>query len=293
VPDLRYHVVSLIGVFIALSLGLLLGIALAEGDSFESQLQAQVEDIRGDLERQRELISEREERIVELQEETASDEEVIEGISSVVLDEGYLQGYEVALVVGPYASQDASGALQRDLTAAGATIVAIEELEAPDEDATPQALEAEYRVQAREVLGGAEGQDAGGDTTGEAGGGTEVLSGPDAPDVVVFLGGGDPPEGTDEETLQAVADAQRAMFEVWQEAEGEEASLRVVAAETTGSERSEVPLFEEVGVPSQDNVDSAAGRAGVVLLAAGDAEGTYGVKETASDPFPPPPADGG
>jgi len=111
--------------------------------------------------------------------------------------------------------------------------------------------------------------------------------------VIIFLGGGDPdlPEEAETEALEAVAQAQRAMFEVWREADSEGLPLRVVAAETSGSERSEVPLFEEVGVPSQDNAETPAGRAGVVLLAAGDASGAYGVKETASDPLPPPPAE--
>jgi len=282
VPDLRYHVVSLIGVFIALSLGLLLGIALAEGDSFEAQLRAQVDDIRGDLERQRDLISERDEEISDLEEENASAEAVQEGMSDVVIGD-QLAGFEVAVVVGPWASAEARSALQRDLTDAGATIVANETLEAPNEDATATELEASYVAQAREILGSDE---AGGSTTATAG------DLPEAPDVVVFLGGGDPPTGTEEEALRAVADAEEAMFAEWEEAAGEGGDeLRVVAAETSESERSEVALFGDVGVPSVDNVDTPAGRAAVVLLAASDTGGAYGEKESASDPFPPPPAE--
>jgi hypothetical protein len=277
VPDLRYHVVSLIGVFIALSLGLLLGIALAEGDSFESQLRGQVRDIRADLERQRALIAERDEEISSLQERTAEDAEVAQAMSNVLIQDR-LEGREVAIVVGPWASSDA---LRRDLTAAGAEVVSDTELPEPGEEAGPRVLGSLYVEEAREVLrAGGEADPEG--TTGTAPGA------PGSPDVVVFVGGGEPPAGTTEETLEAVADAEREMFAVWEEAAAD-GGPRVVAGEASGGERSQVSLYREVGVPSMDNIETPAGRAGLILLAAGDAEGAYGVKDSASDPFPPPP----
>ena len=48
-------------------------------------------------------------------------------------------------------------------------------------------------------------------------------------------------------------------------------------------------LFQDAGIPSVDNADEPAGRAALVECAAMEiCEGTYGTKDTATDPFPSP-----
>ncbi len=77
---------------------------------------------------------------------------------------------------------------------------------------------------------------------------------------------------------------QRRVFEIWLDA-----GARVIGAEPTQAGRSEVPFFQNAGVPSVDNADQAAGRAAVIRCATmEDCEGTYGTKESASEAFPPP-----
>jgi hypothetical protein len=66
-----------------------------------------------------------------------------------------------------------------------------------------------------------------------------------------------------------------------------EAGVRVVATEPASTPRSEIPLFQDVGVASVDNVDTEFGQAAVVRLANSFEDGTYGVKPTASELFPP------
>lgn len=299
-PDLRYHAVTLVGVFIALTVGLLLGIALAEGGTLEEQLQSQVREIRGDLERQRDLIAERNEEIADLREGAEADSELIEGLANATIP-NRLEGRTVALVTGPWASGDASRELQNDLAAAGADLSEPVNLEPPQEDDPPAGLEALYTDAALEVLETPmeQQEETPDDEATTAAEEDAFPDGDNGPDVVVFLGGGDPPDGTSEATLEAVAKAERAMFGVWSESEGEGGEddpspsepPHVVAAETMDAERSEVGLFEEVGVASVDDADTPPGRAAVVVLAADDdgATGSYGHKDSASDPFPPPP----
>lgn len=268
-PDLRYHVVSLIAVFLALAVGVLLGTAMADRGVISDQVQAEVTNIQQQLDEQRELIAEKDAQIAEQQ-------QLLGDMSETMISER-LQGVNVALVRGPWADGEVFQDLQSDLTAAGADLVSIEELPAPQPAATPeQALEeigTAYADTAQQVLG----------TTGE----------PEVPEVVVFVGGGSPQgenpgenQGENRsETIEAVRTAQRTMFEFWLEA-----GIRVVGAESSEVRRSEVPLFKEAGIPSVDYVDQAAGRAGVVQLASGVADGSYGVKNSASDTFPPAPS---
>ncbi|QIN78873.1 hypothetical protein GBA65_10465 [Rubrobacter marinus] len=269
-PDLRYHVVSLISVFLALAIGVLLGIAMADNGLLDEQLRAQVSDIRADLEGQRARLDEKDERIAELEQRAAGDDAMLAGVSEAVIS-GRLEGTSVALVLGPYADEGTAEALQDALALSGATLTSVTELEPPAPatggTSTP---EEQYAEEAADVIGPYPV------TEGLASAG---------PEIVVFLGGGNPPPEADEETLNALASAEASMFRVWQGA-----NVRIVGAEASGDGRSQVPQYNDLGVPSVDNADRPAGRAALVLLAAGAAaDGAYGTKETASDPFPPVP----
>ncbi len=265
-PDLRYHVVSLISVFLALAVGVLLGIAMADNGLLDEQLRAQVSDIRADLEGQRARIAEKDERIAALEERAAEDDAMLAGISEAVISDR-LEGTSVALVLGPYADEGTGEALQDSLALSGATLTSVTKLEPPEpttlEASTP---EEQYAEEAADIL-------APYAPTGDV-----ASAGPDA---VVFLGGGNPSP----EASNALADAETAMFRVW-----EGANVRVVGAEASGDGRSQIPQYDDLGIPSVDNADRPAGRAALILLAAGAAaDGAYGTKPTASDPFPPVP----
>jgi Copper transport outer membrane protein, MctB len=267
-PDLRYHLISLISVFLALAIGILLGVAMADRGVVSARVQAEITSIEQQLDRQQGEIAEQNEQI-------ADQEAMLDRMSEVMIS-GSLEGRVVALVSGPYADPDVSAAVQSDLTEAGANIVKVESLEppAPDEitlleTTSPQAmtaLEDEYVRFARdEILG----------LTGEI----EAT-----PEIVVFVGGGEIPEGAPPDTRAALDAAQAEMIEVWLDA-----GVRVVGAEPVRAGHSEVELFQDVGIPSAVNADEPAGRAALIECAAAAAcEGTYGTKETATDPFPSP-----
>lgn len=269
-PDLRYHAVSLISVFLALAIGVLLGTAMADNGVLDEQLRAQVSGIRADLDGQRALISEKDERIAALEERAAGDDAMLQGISEAVIS-NRLEGTNVALVVGPYADEETAKALQDALALSGATLISFTELQ-PPEPASPGAPipEEQYADEAARIL------------TSYA---TTDSVTPSVPETIVFLGGGDPPPENREQNLDILSAAEAGMFRVWQGA-----NARIVGAESSSDARSQVSQYNDLGVPSVDNADRPAGRAALVLLAAGvAADGAYGTKEAAVDPFPPVP----
>ena len=266
-PDLRYHLISLISVFFALAIGILLGVAMADRGVVSARVQAEITSIERQLNQQQDEIGEQNDFIAE-------QEAMLERMSEVMIANS-LQGEDVALVTGPYAEPDVSRAVQSDLNEAGANITTVESLEPPQptevtrlENTSPQAmtgLEEAYVGFAREIEG----------LTGEV---------EDPPDIVIFVGGGEIPDPAPPDTRDALDSAQAEMFEVWLDG-----GVRVVGAEPLHAGHSDVELFQNVGIPSVDNADEPVGRAALVECAAMvDCEGTYGTKDTATDPFPSP-----
>jgi hypothetical protein len=266
-PDLRYHLISLISVFLALAIGILLGVAMADRGVVSDRMQAEITSIERQLDRQQREIGKQNEHIAE-------QEMMLERMSEVMIADS-LKGEDVALVAGPYAEPDTYQAVESDLSEAGANITSIETLAVPDptevsdgelttREATTQ-LESGYATNvARKVLG----------YTGE---------GAEFPEIVVFVGGGEILDEAPPGTLRALKAVQRRIFEIWLDA-----GVRVVGAETSDAGRTDVPLFQNAGIPSVDYADEPAGRAALIQLAATDIEGSYGTKDTASGPFPPP-----
>lgn len=257
-PDLRYHVISLISVFLALAIGVLLGIAMADRNIITDRLQSEVTGIQEQLDEQRELLAERNQEISE-------QERSLDEMSEAMLAD-QLQGVNVALVLGPWADDGVADGVQNSLVdRAGADLTSRRRLPAPDPAAatTPEETDLET-VYANEAL--------------------DVLGDPDveAPATIVYVGGGEPPPEASENSVEALEAAQRTMFEVWQES-----GVRTIATEPTETGRSEIPLFSEAEVTSVDNVDTAVGRTALVELVDSFEEGSYGTKSTASSLLPP------
>lgn len=260
-PDLRYHVISLISVFLALAIGVLLGIAMSDREIITDQLRSEVSGIQERLDEQQELLGERDEELSEQQ-------RYLEEMSEAMISDS-LQGVNVALIRGPWADEDTAQELQNSITSeAGANLTSFARLPEPTpvDDLSGEAVdsETEYANEAQDVL----------EFEGDA----------EAPQVVVFIGGGEVPEDAPEGSEESLDASQRAMFDVLLEAD-----VRVIATEPTDSitSRSEIPIFQDLGVTSVDNVDEEAGRASVIQLANSFEDGSYGTKPTASGLFPP------
>ena len=267
-PDLRYHLISLISVFLALAIGILLGVAMADRGVVSNRVQAEITSIQRQLDRQQLEIARRDEQI-------ADREAMLEGMSEVIISDS-LQGKNVALVAGPYADPDVSGAVQSDLSEAGANITTFETLELPSPDEiTGQELTTQ---EATTQLTSGYADDFAGQVLGFDSEESEF------PEIVIFVGGGKVPPDAQPGTLQALRSVQRRVFDVWLDA-----GARVIGAEPTVAGRSEVSFFQNAGVPSVVNADQPAGRAAIIRCAKmEDCEGTYGTKESAAEAFPPP-----
>lgn len=256
-PDLRYHVISLISVFLALAIGVLLGIAMSDREIITDRLRSEVSGIQEQLDEQRQLLGERNQELSEQQ-------RYLEEMSDVMITDS-LEGVDVALIRGPWASEEVAQDLQNAITSqAGANLTSFVRLPVPVPiDDPSEDAEVQYADEARDLLG----------FFGDA----------ESPEVVIFVGGGEIPRDVPVGSMDALEPAQKAMFNVLLEAD-----VRIVATEPSDTLRSEIPLFQDVGIPSVDYVDMEVGQAAVVQLALSSEDGSYGTKPTASALFPPP-----
>jgi hypothetical protein len=72
-----------------------------------------------------------------------------------------------------------------------------------------------------------------------------------------------------------------------------DAGAPAVGVEATGDRTSAVEVFDRADLSTVDNVDTPAGRLALVLVLAGGERGNYGVKETAQDVLPEESLEGG
>jgi hypothetical protein len=264
VPDLRYHLISLISVFLALAIGILLGVAMADRGVISDQLQVEITKIRNQLSDQRGQIG-------KLQERTDQDNNMSEKMSDTMIA-NKLVGRNVALVAGPWAQNDAVQSVESALSDSGANITSNIRLSEPDpSEATTVEITGETTTTTESVYT---------DDTRRV---MEDASNTGTPDTVVLVGGGRVPEGAPNGAGRILRDSETAMIETWL---GN--GLNVIGAEGSNAGRSEIQLFKDTGISSVDNADQPAGRAALVVIADTGADGSYGTKSSASDLFPPP-----
>ena len=136
--DFRYHLVSLVAVFMALAVGIVLG-AGPLGQEISSTLEAQVRDLREERNGLRAQLDQTQAR------ESLKDE-VLQLVTPTLVS-GQLTGRRVALVTLPGVDRNIGGQLQDQLTTAGAEVVMTARLEDswanPDDAATRHEVAAE------------------------------------------------------------------------------------------------------------------------------------------------------
>jgi hypothetical protein len=281
--DLRYHVASLAAVFVALLIGILVGVGLTGkvDDAEKNELRRQIQD------KQAQLDAATDQQVNARREDNASRKLVELGYP--LLMEDRLRGRRIGLLfVGP-ADPDVQGALSTALEDAGARgLTRMRALNVPiDVDRLDGALSgraslSRYRgperlrelghLLAQEfVIGGdAEAWDALSSqlVIGQSGRmrlpveGVVVAraAGPQLGNTALFLRG----------LYEGLADT----------------GVPEVGVETTSADPSAIEVFDRAGLSTVDNVDSPAGRLALALLLAGAEPGNYGVKETADRPLP-------
>lgn len=279
--DFRYHALSLVAVFLALGIGILLGVTI--GDSLVSEADRGLrESLRGD--------------VVEAREESsrASDdlemrERLIEDTLPTVVG-GRIAGRRVAVVGVGSLSEDMISSVQEAVDVGGGRVDSVSAFPVP-----PVTEDLTGAVGGR--FAGAEDDPAAAGSLGRRIGRAIVDGGrlaerlaqelPDqfsgdlqGADAVVFH----------HAPIEGPAGATEA-FETGLLEGIEQGGARTVGIEESDTEPSQIPFYSRRGFPSVDSVDVPGGRAGLVLALAG-AEGSFGFKDTADDVLPQLPARG-
>jgi hypothetical protein len=292
--DLRYHVASLAAVFLALVIGILVGVGMSGGvDEGEKQLlQGQIRDLRAELDAV-------EGRVRERSREQDAAEEVVDQAYPLLVD-GRLVGKRIALVFIGSVDSRLSATIERALDEAGAPPpLRVRALEVPtDWDAVDATLRS--RPGLRQYAGAGE-YSALGRALGEelvAGGETPLWDALDGELVEERIGGSR--IAADGVVVARTLPPQRAggarfLSGLYAGLGATEAPA--VGVETTDAADSAIEVFRRSGISSVDDLNTKLGRLALVLVLAGADEGHYGVKPTARDgvlpdldTLPPPEA---
>jgi hypothetical protein len=278
--DLRYHVASLAAVFLALIIGILVGVGIASQTTVEESerrlLEQQISDLQRDLEGARGDVD-----LLRRQQEAGTG--YIEESYPIVMN-GRLRGIRVGLLfVGP-SREGLSDAVARTLDdASGPPLARMRALELPvDAQAVFGAIPSDSGSLTLEEIGRNLGRElvAGGETTF-----WDALAPVIAQDS----------QGGSEREVDAVMVAQTAAIDhaptrrlvagIYAGLVGSGAPA--VGVERTDEETSRIAVYRARGLSSVDSVDTFVGRVALAALLAGGAEGHYGLKSTADAVVPP------
>jgi hypothetical protein len=284
--DLRYHVASLAAVFLALSIGILVGVGIASQTSVEESerrvLEQRISDLRLDLERATAAAD-----LLRRQQEAGTS--YIEQSYPVVMN-GRLRGIRVAMLfVGPVVPEIEAAVVQTLEDASGPALVRKRALELPvDAQAIRGALPTEFSDLSIEEVGRRLGR--------------ELVSGGETPfwdalDTVIAeeVSGG----SAREVDAVVVYTGTKTELESGIYAGVSATGAPLVGIERTDESPSRILGYGQLGLSTVDSIDSQVGRVALAVLLADGEEGRYGLKPTADAVVPPmeplplaPPAGG-
>lgn len=276
--DLRYHVASLAAVFLALIIGILVGVGIASQTTVEESERRVLEERIAGL--QRDLDSARAEADLLQRRQEAAGTYIEQSYETVM--NGRLRGVRVALLfVGQANANEAlQGAVTQTLEdASGPGLVRVRALQLPlDPDAVASALLPEFPNPTLDEVGRRLGQEfvAGGETpfwdalaqvivaTQEGGSGAEA-------DAVVVA-------QTARINHQPTA---RLVSAVYAALAG--SGVPAVGIEQMDDQPSRISVYRAAGFSTVDDVNTELGRVALAEVLRGGAEGHYGLRSTAED----------
>ncbi|HEY3051589.1 MAG TPA: copper transporter [Gaiellaceae bacterium] len=280
--DLRYHVASLAAVFVALLIGILVGVAMS-GKVDDAEKQKLKSDVRG---LQAQLDAATEGRAKVSREQTALRAFIKNAYPMLIADR--LQGKRVAvLFVGPV-DAGVSQQIERAVSDAGGS--------------APQRLRAlKVPIDATNLDGHLDGdlaqyRNAGLDDLGREFA-HELVSGGDTPawdaltsQLVEEKAGSfrKPVDGVVVARTVKPQNGQTADFLSGLYAGLGDSSVPAVGVEPSGVSQSAVATWSGAGLSTVDDIDGPAGRLALALLLAGASTGNYGLKAGADDGIVPP-----
>ena len=284
--DLRYHVASLTAVFLALVIGILVGIGLSGrgfvDDAERTRLNQDIADLKAERNQARTRLDAVSLRLAALDDYAAD--------SYPQLVKGRLAGKRVAVLYVGSVDQTVDFSVDQVVRDAGGRVVRVRALRIPMNEKGIQS--SVLRTVALRGYGGPGhlddlGRDLGRELT--AGGKTplwdalsdvlveeRVGSASVASDAIVVARSVPPQRGSTKSFLGGLY------------AGIASSNVPAVGVAETAAEVSAVPVFTRAGLSTVDSVDTPAGRLALALLLAGAKPGHYGVDETATDGILPP-----
>ncbi len=269
--DLRYHVASLAAVFLALVIGILVGVGIADTGVQEDSLRRQIAEAKADFEQERE-------RATVLEREQEATQSFIEE-SYPALMNGRLDGKRIALVFVGSVNTTISEAVDATLEASGGRPVRMRALELPIERAT---LLSPLSTRQATRYEGADGLfDLGRDLA------LELVDGGETPlwdrlgEVLVEEQSGDlevPADAVVVNRTAAPPGGPTAPFLNGFYTGLANSGVPAVGVETSDVETTAVRLYQSRGLSSVDDLERRTGKLALALLLAGGEEGQYGLR---------------
>ncbi len=292
--DLRYHVASLAAVFVALVIGIFVGVGLSGrgfvNDAERKNLEARIDELQAERDSADARGAKLEQR------GDALDDFADTAYPSLV--QRQLAGKAVGIVFVGSVDQGLAGTIRRTVSDAGGHVALLRALRVPlDPEALDRALLADRETRdladparrgrlgrelARELVNGVQTPvlDRFSSVLVE-----EQLGLSKGPlDAVVVARPVRPQQGQTQDFLSGLYSGLAS------------ASVPAVGVEETGATPSAVPPYRASGLSTEDAVDTAVGQVGLVFLLAGARPGSYGLGENAVDgvlPDPPTPSANG
>jgi hypothetical protein len=278
--DLRYHVASLAAVFIALVIGILVGVGIADRGVREDALREQLAKVSSDRDQEKgraDFLGRRQEATQNFVED-----------SYPALMSRRLEGKRVALLFVGSANDDVRSSVGKAISDADGRVALVRALKLPVNRGDMQ------RNLANRSLAG---RYAGDDGLGELGRdlATELTSGGETPlwnavsddlveeqsgrlrpvDAVVIARTVPPQHGATGRFLTGLYSGLG------------DASLPVVGVENSDASTTAIGVYRKNGLSSVDDLEDPTGRLALALLLAGGPPGQYGVRETDDALMPP------
>jgi hypothetical protein len=283
--DLRYHVASLAAVFLALIIGILVGVGISDRGLVDSAKTKFLQDEVASLQHR---LDNRSTKSAAQARERAAAQSFMQK-TYPALAHNRLKGKEVAVVFVGSVDRRIRSTVGTLLTDAGAQQVRLRALKVPVDS---KQLDAALKGQpAAAGLRGKKNLESLGRELGQ-----ELVLGGDTPlwdsltDLVEEQDGGNkiPADGVVVvRTAPPQRDGTTKFLLGLYEGLGS-AGVPAVGAEETDAPTSAIPVFRQSGLSTVDDVDTPVGRLALLLLLAGQPPGQYGVKDTASDGALPP-----
>jgi hypothetical protein len=279
--DFRYHVASLAAVFLALIIGILVGVGIADRGLVDKANTHLLEQRVADLRHQLDKASKTSKRSAR---EQAAAQSYINDTYPVLVH-NRLRGHQIAVVFVGKLEGGLRSAIDRALNDSGAIQVRLRELKMPVDD---EQLDTKLKAQPddKQYVGKSKLEQLG-KALGE-----ELVSGGETPlwntlsDSLVDYQAGDAKQPVDGVIVVRTVPPQRDgtsrfLFGLYQGLSS--SGPPAVGVEASDAVSSAVPIFKSAGLSSVDDVDTPAGRLALVLLLGGSPSGQYGFKRTADD----------